>query len=320
MSQTQNRSRSNSPTDEPPAYVRGDFSRKYEVELNEQLRKTSQPASSEASIISPTSDEPGYAKETTLLRGLQVPARFSYVSSGFKYPKILASNGVSKEHWSAFTDEITKCSHLSPSQWLTTIGGAAGTWLAGGMVVGFLGAIPAAVVGHKMRRRREESNFIAAAASGVLRQCVNRWNQTFFVPKGLSIRVDIPGDCTDLEDMDVSTSKLFKYESAAGSPTSESGPSEGLGVDKKKLKYEAREGRTRMKAAFRARVVIIPLNPAKSRTSSPSRFSQNSPRVGDGADDEEMSLAPTEVTEEEVTLFGKVLRRGNEWYPDEPKP
>ena len=99
----------------------------------------------------PTEDLPGYAPESVLLRGLQVPSKSSYVSSGFKYPKILNRAGVSQESWVEFTNEIKQYAKMDASQWLTTIGGALGTWAVGSMIIGFLTFVPAAIIGHKMR-------------------------------------------------------------------------------------------------------------------------------------------------------------------------
>ena len=102
-------------------------------------------------IVQPTEYLPGYAGESVLLRGLQVPSKSGYVSSGFKYPKILNRAGVSEDSWAEFTNEIKQLAKMSANQWLTTIGGALGTWAVGSMVIGFLTFVPAAIIGHKMR-------------------------------------------------------------------------------------------------------------------------------------------------------------------------
>ena len=102
-------------------------------------------------LYEPMEDLPGYARESILLRGLQVPSKSSYLSSGFKYPKILSRAGVSEDSWMEFTNEIRQYAKMDANQWLTTIGGALGTWAVGSMIVGFLTFVPAAVVGHKMR-------------------------------------------------------------------------------------------------------------------------------------------------------------------------
>ncbi|MCJ1481141.1 hypothetical protein MMC06_001297 [Schaereria dolodes] len=263
------------------------------------------------SIIAPTPTLPGYAQESTLKRGLQVPARSSLVTSGFKYPKVLSRAEVSKEQWSTFTHEVTEHANMTASQWLTTIGSAFGTFAVGNIMIGFLGLIPSVVVGHKMRKHREERNLTAAVHTGALMTCVKRWNETYFQPRGLIVRVDVPGVVDDMENMDVSTSKKFQYETS---------PSASIPVnrDPTYIKHLPNESRTRMKAALRGRIVIIPLEQSSLSDSNPGGPQNMSPV--DRVYDDDMSEDETEVGEEDISMFGRLLGPKKDMYPNEPKP
>ena len=114
------------------------------------------------------------------------------MTSGFKYPAILHKVGVTKEAWTTFTHEITAHASLSPSQWLTTIATGAGVGIVGNFFFAFLGLIPAGYAGHKTRQDKEYRNFIANEVG--LTECVARWNKEYFSTKGLTIRIDLPGE------------------------------------------------------------------------------------------------------------------------------
>lgn len=212
------------------------------VTIREEIR--------ELSPIMPDNNESGHATESVLTRGLQVPSKFQTVTSGFKYPRLLAACNVSKEQWSVFTSEVKSLAKMDGSQWLTTIGAGAGTWLVGGLLIGWLAFIPAAVIGQKMRKHREHDNLLAAAEGGLLATCVQRWNTTYFNSRGLSIRIDLPGQASDMSEMDLSTSKKFKRQlNSKMAPT-----------ERKQARCERKELRSRTKAAKKGRIVIIPLN------------------------------------------------------------
>ena len=275
-----------------------DFSNQYETRLNAELQHNF--SSDSDSIVAPTPDSPGYARESALLRGLQVPAKSSHVSSGFKYPPILARADVSKESWSAFTQELSQHANMTPSQWLTTIGGALGALAVGNMMIGFLGVIPSVVVGHKMRKHREGLNLKAAVQSGALMTCVKRWNEDYFKSKGLVVRVDIPGEVSDKEVMDIMTSKLFQHQSNQDDPSIRRRHS-----DQKQLKYQKKEARMRMKAALKGRIVIIPLDEPNIRTLDPERIGRSPTMAADRAENDSIPLAKTEVGDEEISMFGR---------------
>lgn len=259
----------------PPSYDEENFTREYERALNRELEKepiveegeveseisptTASPFYKSDSVIPPTATS-GYACESVLLKGLQVPTRFSYVSSGFKYPQVLEHASVTKEQWSVFTQEVKQHARMSASQWMTTVGAGLGTFVIGELVIGFFGLIPAVIVGHKMRKHKEEQNFKMASRNGELAQCVSTWNENYFKARKLVIRVDIPGDVSDMASMDVSTTKAFdKRFTKCGSKR-----------DHQSYCHRIREVRARRRAGLRGRIVIIPLDAIMSGSTSPS--------------------------------------------------
>lgn len=306
--------------DDLPPYTRlgsiGSHSRQDEVKEKTELLSYAAAMGSDAeSIVPPTAKSPGYATESILLRGLQVPTKHSNAASGFKYPTVLRNTGVTKQSWSAFTREIKHYSRMSKSQWLTTVGVSAGTAVFGSMMIGFVSVIPAAAIAHKMRRSREELNFITAELSGALDNCVKRWNDNYFKAKGLVVRVDIPGDCGDLNDMDVSTSKLFQRRLAEGRYPSLMDKSQGVTDSTKDL---LKDGKARMKASLRGRIVIIPLDPAALRTPSPgspeSEVVPDEPEQDDDEEDDPSDDPEGLYTAEErgggLSMYGGTEERG----------
>jgi len=205
--------------------------------------------------VPPTTHEPGYASESTLRRGLQVPTKSRYITSGFAYPDILAQCDVNMEQWFNFTQEITNEAKMTPGQWTTTVGKGFGTFVVGGIFFGWLGLIPAAVVGHKVRQHNEAKNLALARSKNVLQEILNRWNEAVFRPKGLIIRIDLPGEAMDMDSMDILSSKGCNKQSNCQS-TSRCGKSD--------LRAMKREVRTRCQAAKKGRIVILPLGPQVS--------------------------------------------------------
>ncbi|KAL8740790.1 MAG: hypothetical protein Q9190_006544 [Brigantiaea leucoxantha] len=237
-------------------------------------------------ILSATDTQPGHAQESVLLQGLQIPSKSSYVTSGFKFPQMLEQANVSKDDWSQFTNEIRSNAKLSSSQWVTTVGTGLGIGVLGGVVIAWLGLIPAAIISHNMRKRKEKENLKTAVQSGALSSCVNRWNQTYFNPRGLMVRIDLPGDATEL-GMEISSSK--KGEKSA-----------------------SEEEYLRKKAMKKGRIVIMPMEGSQSTAALFKNL--QSQHMGSS-----LSEAPTDasVFTDESPL---VQRPKTDHYPDEPKP
>ncbi|KNG91545.1 hypothetical protein ANOM_000076 [Aspergillus nomiae NRRL 13137] len=173
------------------------------------------------------------APETLLTRGLQIPSKSAYPTSGFTYPPLLAQYDISPADWERFTSEVTTTARMSRKQWTTAIGKGLGVMAIGGLMVGFLGAIPAYYVARRAQRSREEKNMILGSQE--LRAVIERWNGEVFQPRGMLIRVDLPfEEVEEMEMMDVLDRRRGGF---------------GLGSGQ----------RVREDAARKARIVIIPL-------------------------------------------------------------
>ncbi|KAJ5852742.1 uncharacterized protein N7529_012127 [Penicillium soppii] len=227
------------PYDAPPAYAPSEQFEHFGSVIDEKF--------DHPMILPPQQNEPGLAVASALGRGLQVPSRSSTCTSGFDYPDELIHYGISKDHWVQFTQVICEEAKLSRQQWTIVVGKGLGTLAVGGLMVGILGAIPAIFVTRVARRRQERRNLITALAGtqdDKLARHISHWNETFFQPRGVLIRVDLPDEyLNDIQDVDVQTTG------------SSSRPAR----------------RVRDKAAMKARVVIIPLDrptPGSSRSST----------------------------------------------------
>ncbi|KAJ5467899.1 hypothetical protein N7475_005651 [Penicillium sp. IBT 31633x] len=226
------------PDDVPPAY--------YQSESQSDIFNYSDEKLHNSLILSPEENEPGLAIASALSRGLQVPSRSSACTSGFEYPDQLAHYGISKDHWTQFTQVVCDEAKLSRQQWRTVVGQGLGTMAVGGLMIGVLGAIPAIFVARLARKRQEQRNLISSLAGARgehLARHIPQWNETFFRPRGLIIRVDLPDEyLEDMEEMEICT-------------TGGSGRS-------------ARKDQA--KAALKARIVIIPLEGPMLKTENHS--------------------------------------------------
>lgn len=150
------------------------------------------------------------ARDSGLIRGLQVPSCFSYITSGFRYPQTLKEAGIEKAKWLAFTDDIERHAYLSSSQWAETVGSVLGVCVVGIVAISWFAIIPASIVGYQMRKHREHRNMRKAFHCGSLELCLKRWNESYFKPRGLFVTVVLPG-CPDydLMKMDLSVPKVL---------------------------------------------------------------------------------------------------------------
>jgi hypothetical protein len=246
--------------------------------------------SEHAALLFPSKDgtQPGFAPEQSLSRGLQIPSKTSRLTSGFEYPSILGSNyNITRDEWEMFTHEITESAKLSSAQWSTVIGAGLGVMAVGGMMIGFFGAIPAMMVAKKKRAVQESKNLAKAMgysqqAAGEMQQeeeigegegetalslKINHWNETFFKPRGIMIRIDMPYDMSAVQDgIDVTSTpatptgagkkkslSIFQkspVSSRQGSVSSSASISDDKS-ERAKKRYEASQ---------RCRIVIIPIN------------------------------------------------------------
>lgn len=110
-----------------------------------------------------------------------------------------------------------------------------------------------------MQKDREHANFLLAYRSGMMKAFEDRWNHNCFRPLGLQIRVEPPG-IGKMDGMDVASTKLFRYQQKMGTSSPAPGIASKQG-DEKEYKYQSKEGRYRMKAARKVRIIVLPLNP-----------------------------------------------------------
>ncbi|RLL93158.1 hypothetical protein CFD26_100914 [Aspergillus turcosus] len=201
---------SNDPSmDPPPPYTPSDTSRT----MPDPDPDTKQP-------IPPSSPPSEHTSSNSTLsqnRGVQIPSKHDYFTSGFAYPPFLATYDITPHHWTQFTHDLNEEVKLSPRQWATTVAKGVGVLALGGMVAGVLGAIPAVFVARKARQNREEMNLIIASSErptditpgfegggSRLSRKIERWNETFFRPRGIVVRVDLPWeDLDEMQEMEV---------------------------------------------------------------------------------------------------------------------
>lgn len=301
---------------EPPPYVQDTFQRlpsNFEAEGYQGIRTAFSAVEEERrspqSTTSSVADVPRHAPAGVLFRGLQVPSRTRNASSGFAFPVILEQAGVSRDMWTEFTKEVSSHASLSGGQWLTAIGGGAGIGFVSMWAFGPLGLLPAALLGHKVRGEKEHLNLAAAKTNGAIVACLKRWNDGYFSPKGLAVRIDLPGEAEDMEVMDVSTSELFKRYPTG--PLEPQGPL--VGSTNSRLLHK--DMKARKKATARGRIVITPLDGMPTIGEIHWSRAVKGDGMGDDSDADTVSVAATD----EVTLNEEIYRR-RDMYPDEPKP
>lgn len=146
-------------------------------------------------------------------------------------------------------------------------------------MLGFLGAIPAVMVANKKRAAQESKNF--ARAMGYAPQAaedrkqieeeemgeketalslkISEWNERFFKPRGIMIRIDMPYDISAVEDgIDVTSGGKKKSSSRFPSPVSSRQGSISSSASMANDKSE--RVKKRYEASQRYRIVIIPIN------------------------------------------------------------
>lgn len=205
-----------------------------------------------------------YSRRAVPVRGLQVPSRFGHITSGFRYPIPLMMAGITQAEWSLFTSEIKQHARLSKSQWAITIGGGFCTLFVGGIFITWFALIPAAFVGHHMRKDREHLNMRMAFEYGALNRFLDRWNESLFNPKGLLVRIHIPGTSDGFMAMDISSSKLLSYHQANESFPIASEMLEHASMWDQKDPITA--DRALKKASRKCRIIILPLDHNQSRS------------------------------------------------------
>ena len=219
----------------------------------------------EEDLIPPLPSQPA-----GIQRGLQIPSRVSRITYGFKFPKILLEHGVTRAAFRIFKHELEAFAHLTWSQHFKV-------WGCHIVAEHFLGPIPgklrdergnfpskmadvevAFLIGWKMEKHMEHGNFNLAYVSGQFKMFEDRWNGGYFHALGLHVRVEPPGIGFDnMNEMDVTSTKLFRYHQKVGIVAPAPGVMSKNGV-KKEYRYQVKEGRYRMKAARKGRIIFVP--------------------------------------------------------------
>ena len=109
-----------------------------------------------------------------------------------------------------------------------------------------------------MKKHREHRNFLLAYRGGAMKVLADRWNDNYFHQLGLHVRVEPPG-FANMDGMDVSSSKLFRYQHEMDT----SSPAPDVSSRRRRWKeyrYQSVEYNYRMNAAHKARVVVLPFD------------------------------------------------------------
>ncbi|KAI9754090.1 MAG: hypothetical protein M1815_005797 [Lichina confinis] len=237
-----------------------------------EYRDAAVPVPGPETFLPPVEGESlGHASESVLSRGLQVPSNSRFVSSGFPYPEVLGGYHVSAESWNTFTAEITKEASMTASDWAVAVAGGAGTFLVGGIFVSWLAIVPAFFVGRSIHRTREAQNLAKARNVGDLEAKLLKWNEEYFAPRGLLIRLDLPGESYDIGKMDVHEGKRgmasWCHRRRNGCQNQEGVVAADQNMTKEQRKMEKKankavkkECRRKSKATKKGRIVILPMN------------------------------------------------------------
>ena len=207
-----------------------------------------------SSTISSTSTRP--QGQGNLKRDLHIPTKRRTISSGFSMPPLLASCGVSLTQWHTFQSEIHHHGGLSGGQWTRNIAASWGIGIIAGAIVPLTGPVAAVAASYTLRSRREKKNFLAAHNNGILQQCLDRWNIQYFEQLGLHVAVEMPKS-GNMHGADVASTKLFRFQQRRGIQSQRAGTA-GKGAQRRELRYQYKEGRQRVKALRRGRVVVTP--------------------------------------------------------------
>lgn len=193
-----------------------------------------------------------------ITKGLQIPTRNRLPTSHFRLPAALAHAGVDKLAWEAFTNEINDYANLSGKQWAYVLSVGIGVgWLIA-HVMPLLAPISAGMASYKLRANQEKLKISDAIQGGRVDSCIERWNKTYFNLRNLDVHVEAPGAPIDMDNMDVSSSKLYKYLERRYLWNN---PEESQEIDPNVRKYQKREGAAGVRAARKCRIVIQPLRP-----------------------------------------------------------
>ena len=110
----------------------------------------------------------------------------------------------------------------------------------------------------------------------------DRWNKDYFHRLDLHVRIEPPG-VGKTDGLDIASSKLFRYQQKMGIASPAAGVASEQ-ADTKEYRYQSREGRYRMKAMRKGRVIVVPLGmvqsvPLRPTTANPESYSRRNGTV-----------------------------------------
>ena len=124
---------------------------------------------------------------------LIIPTSSCLPTSGFAFPPALRAHDITPDQWAAFTYGLTSAARLSSREWAITIGGATMTMVVTSAMVGWLGLVPAYLVGRGVRGSLERSKLKKGMGPhGELEQLMKRWNEGYFKQRGVRLWVELP--------------------------------------------------------------------------------------------------------------------------------
>ena len=141
------------------------------------------------------------------------------------------------------------------------------------------------LAGYEAQKVHEQANFTTSKQSGTMDRWLEKWNENYFQPLGLYVLIDEPQVGGSIQ-MDVASTKLYKYQQRRGITSAFAGAASD-NADRKECKYQRREGRQRMKATMKARIVILPFDMVKAACAAVERKEARTPPLqsaqgGDG--------------------------------------
>ncbi|KAI9700653.1 MAG: hypothetical protein M1836_002022 [Candelina mexicana] len=204
-------------------------------------------------IPHPPSSSPLISSTTS---SLQIPSTKRLPTSGFPYPSLLSSAGISATTWQTFTSSINAIAQMRAGGWTLTIGA---TSLTAAMLNIFLTPLIGVPVGvaifRKLHRAQEFRNLERGRENGVLEMLIERWNRDVFLERGLLVTLDIRGEN---EGVAVGAVRALR-ERGGGGGEGEGGEVLGASEDGVAERRAKKARRSQRKVYDRARITITPV-------------------------------------------------------------
>lgn len=159
--------------------------------------------------------------------------------------------------WKLFTHELKRYARFSKRQLSVYVLKNVGIGLYLGFFLGVLGVIPGSIIGYKIQKESEHRNLVEAHESGALEMFVARWNEQYFEQLGMHVMIALP-ESVPTTGMDVSTTTLYQYQQDSGVEPPAMAGGMSREPDRKEMRHYRKEGRQRVRACRKGRIVVIP--------------------------------------------------------------